>query len=164
MLGGLRNSYDPDMAITADLIAEGFTASTVVAKTLDIDHPDPGMRGPFCRLTVTTAAPPAPGVYAWATDDDVQYIGKARELIQIVKGTTMGRAYNDYTYMPASKVAQLSNPRVRVNGLLNATITGGSTASWWWLELDSEAAALAKEAILIDRWSPPWNRARPTVL
>lgn len=75
----------------------------------------------------------------------------------------MGRAYNDYTYMPASKVAQLSNPRVRVNGLLNAAITGGRTVSWWWLALESEIAALAREAALIDLWNPPWNRARPLI-
>lgn len=152
------------MATTTDLQTEGFTPSLVVAKTLDIDHPDPAARGPFCRLTVTTAAPASPGVYAWVTNDEVMYIGKARELIQIVKGYGMGRAYNDYTYMPASKVAQLSNPRVRVNGSLNAAIVSGQTVTWWWRSTPTEAEALQLEASLIDGWLPSWNRARPTVL
>lgn len=149
------------MATINDLKSLGFTPSVIVAKTLNIVHPDPAGRGPFCRLTVTTTAPTAPGVYAWVVDDDVQYVGKARELIQIVNGARMKRAYNDYTYIPASKVAQLSNPRVRVNGLLNAAVCAGQTVTWWWLALETEATALTKEAALIDAWNPPWNRARP---
>lgn len=73
----------------------------------------------------------------------------------------MGRAYNDYTYMPPSKVAQLSNPRVRVNGSLNAAIGSCQTVSWWWRSTPTEAEALQLEASLIGRWVPPWNRARP---
>jgi len=64
-----------------------------------------------------------------------------------------------YTYMPASKVSQLSNPRVRVNRLLNAAIVEGAIVTWWWSSTDTEAAALRLEANLIGRWKPPWNWA-----
>jgi excinuclease UvrABC nuclease subunit len=146
---------------TADLLAAGFTASSAVATALNIDHLDPAGRGPFCRVLVTTTAPNTPGTYAWAVDDEVMYIGKAKELVQIVKGYGMGRAYNDYTYMPASKVLQLSNPRVRVNGLLNAALVAAQTVTWWWVATSTETDALDLEAALMRRWDPPWNRARP---
>jgi hypothetical protein len=149
------------VATIADLLAAGFTASSAVAKALNIDHPDPAGRGPFCRVLVTTTAHNAPGTYAWVVDDEVMYIGKAKELVQIVKGYGMGRAYNDYTYMPASKVVQLGNPRVRVNGLLNAALVAGQTATWWWVATPTETDALDLEAALIRRWDPSWNRARP---
>ena len=75
----------------------------------------------------------------------------------------MGRPYNDYTYMPASEASQLSNPRVRVNGLLNRVLSEGSVVSWWWTETGSTTEAIRMEATLIDRWNPPWNRAHPRV-
>jgi excinuclease UvrABC nuclease subunit len=87
------------------------------------------------------------------------YIGKAGQLRQIVQGVGMGRAYNEYTYVPKSKLAQASSPRVRVNGLLNRAICGGATVSWWWTETTSEAGALRLEAQLISAWQPEWNRA-----
>lgn len=149
------------MATTDDLLAEEFTSSVVVAKTLNIDHPDPAGRGPFCRLMVTTAAPATPGVYAWVTDDDVRYVGKAKDLNHVVHGQRLQRAYNDYTYMPASKVQQLSSPLVGVNGRLNAAIVAGQVVTWWWLATPTEDDALDLEADLIRRWAPPWNRARP---
>lgn len=150
-----------NLATTADLLDEGFTLSAVSAKTLNIDHPDTAGRGPFCRLLVETQAPALPGVYAWVTGDTVRYVGKAKELLQIVHGHRMQRAYNDYTYIPLSKVAQLGNPRVRVNGLLNAALVAGETVSWWWLATPTEAAAFALELVLYDRWKPEWNRATP---
>jgi hypothetical protein len=149
------------MAFTSDLSDEGFTANEVEAKTVNIDHPDPSGLGPFCRLIVTTTVEAAPGVYAWVTDEDVMYVGMAGELLQIVNGTRMGRPYNDYTYMPASKVGQASSPRVRVNGLLNSSITSGQKVTWWSKATDTIGAARQLEAILIDRWQPPWNRTRP---
>lgn len=126
-------------------------------------HRSPGFcrQSPFCRVHVTTTAPGNPGAYAWVVDDEVMYIGKAKELVQIVKGYGMGRAYNDYTYMPASKVIQLSNPRVRVNGLLNAALVAGRTVTWWWVATRTETDALDLEAALIRRWEPLWNRAQP---
>jgi hypothetical protein len=66
--------------------------------------------------------------------------------------------------VPASKVAQTSSPRVRVNGLLNRRLSEGHTVTWWWLALDSLKNAKATEARLIEGWSPPWNRARPAML
>jgi hypothetical protein len=102
------------MAAIPDLIAEGFYPSTVAARCLDIEHPDPLGLGPFCRLTVTTTAPLLPGVYGWVIDGKVQYVGMASYLVHMVHGARMDRAYNDYTYVPASQVAQPSNPRVRI--------------------------------------------------
>jgi hypothetical protein len=146
----------------AELKGLGFVACAVVARRLDIDHHDPAGRGPFCRLDVEDHAPERPGVYAWAVDGQVLYVGKARELRQIVHGTRMGRAYNDYTYMPPSKVWQTSSPRVRVNGLLNRALCAGSVVRWWWRESSDEQAALALEAEVIHLWSPAWNRATPS--
>lgn len=149
------------MATVTDLLAEGFTSSVVVARTLNIDHSDPAGRGPFCRLDVTTTAPESPGVHTWVADADVKYVGKAKTLIHIVHGERMARAYNSYTYIPPSKVQQLHSPRVGVNGLLNAAIVGGRTVTWWWRAVPTEDEALDLEAQLIGRWDPPWNRARP---
>lgn len=151
------------MATHTDLTAEGFTVSTVSVKRLDIGHRDPFGRGPFCRLTVTTTAPTSPGVYAWVHGDDVQYIGMSRALLQIVNGQRMGAAYNDYTYIPPSQVARPGDPRVRINGLLNRALSAGGIVTWWWRCTEDAAAAGQLEAILIERWSPPWNRARPIV-
>lgn len=109
------------MATYVDLRQRGFHSCDVIPLVLNVDHPDPARRGPFCRVRVDDTAPPRPGVYAWACDGRVMYVGKAGQLRQIVHGTRMGRAYNDYTYMPASKVAQSGSPRVRVNGLLNSS-------------------------------------------
>jgi hypothetical protein len=106
----------------------------------------------------------SPGVYAWVVGEEVRYVGLASFLIHVVNGARMQRAYNDYTYVPASKVAQTSSPRVRVNGLLNRALTEGHVVAWWWLAIDSLKNAKAEEARLIDRWSPPWNRALPTLL
>ena len=152
------------MATTRDLEALGFEASTVVALRLNIEHRDPLGLGPFCRLKVTTTAPMSPGVYAWVVGDEVRYVGLASFLIHVVNGARMQRAYNDYTYVPASKVAQTSSPRVRVNGLLNRALSEGHAIAWWWLAIDSLKNARAEEARLIDRWLPLWNRARPTLL
>jgi hypothetical protein len=40
------------VATTDDLVALGFTSSSVAAVTLDPPHPDPFGMGPFCRLRV----------------------------------------------------------------------------------------------------------------
>jgi hypothetical protein len=118
------------VATSVDLRQRGFRECAVTTRTLNIDHPDPVGRGPFCRLLVDDTAPTRPGVYAWVRDQDVMYVGKAGQLRQIVHGTRIGRAYNDYTYVPASKVAQISSPRVRVNGLLNRSLVAGATVTW----------------------------------
>lgn len=91
------------------------------------------------------------------------YVGKARELRQIVHGTRMQRPYNDYTYLPPSKLGQLSSPRVRVNGLLNRALCEGSEVAWWWIETESLGDATQLEAQLVHEWKPPWNRALPTL-
>lgn len=148
------------MANVRDLSEQGFTRCTVTARALGIVHPDPAELGPFCQLDVEDIAPERPGVYAWVLDQDVMYVGKAKVLRQIIRGARMQRAYNDYTYIPASKVQQVSSPRVRVNGLLNTALTEGHEVSWWWKAEDNETSA---EAHLIAAWSPPWNRARPLV-
>lgn len=152
------------MATAAELSAENFTVSTVVPQTLNIDHADPFGRGPFCRLSVITTAPASPGVYAWVADDALKYIGEAGELLRIVHGARLGSPYNDYSYIPPSQARRPSDPRVRVNGLINAAIGASQVITWWWRLTDSEAAAKHLEAVLIDRWNPPWNRARPSVM
>jgi hypothetical protein len=93
------------MATTEDLVALGFASSSVIAVTLNLPHPDPFGMGPFCRLRVHTTAPQEPGVYAWVADARVCYVGKAVEgygLVQKVRGQSLGRAYDDYTYCPPS--------------------------------------------------------------
>lgn len=128
---------------------------------MNIVHPGAGGLGPFCRLAVHAEVPTVPGVYAWTKDQEVLYIGRAAELKQIVHGARMQRAYNDYTYIPPSKVRQSSSPRVRINALLNNAICEGATIAWWWLQAVSKEAAAVLEAGLISEWEPPWNRARP---
>jgi hypothetical protein len=152
------------MATTRDLEAFGFQPSTVAVTQLNIEHSDPLGLGPFCRLKVTTTASLAPGVYAWVVGNNVRHIGLASFLVHVVNGARMRRAYNDYTYVPASKVAQSSSPRVRVNGLLNRALVEGQRVSWWWLATASLMDAKGTEARLIDSWAPPWNRARPSLL
>lgn len=155
------------MADESDLRSRDFTPCTVKAKTLNIAHADPYGRGPFCRLIVEDSAPERPGVYSWVADGPassdrlVSYVGEAHELRQITQGQRMNRAYNDYTYIPASQVLRPSDPRVRVNGLLNGVLAAGGTVSWWWLEIESEAKAKQLESQLIHEWRPPWNRAYP---
>lgn len=151
------------VATERDLNNLGFRSCRVNATTLNINHPDATNRGPFCRLAVDDTAPPVPGVYAWVSDGAVMYVGKASQLRQIVHGKRMQRAYNDYTYIPASKVRQSSSPRVRINGLLNRALCEGGTVTWWWRETTSAIAARRLEAELIAEWKPPWNRAHPTV-
>jgi len=151
------------MATTADLSQRGFEPSQVTATQLNIAHPDPRGLGPFCRLKVVTTAPTSPGVYAWVVTDTVMYVGKASFLIHVVHGARMHRAYNDYTYIPPSKVAQTSSPRVRINGLLNHTISAKQrTVTWWWLQTPTVTDANRLEANLIHKWAPPWNIAHPT--
>lgn len=147
------------MATEPDLHALGFVSCAVRARRLDIVHVDPQQLGPFCRLEVDGRISDGPGVYAWVVGDMVHYVGKAGWLRAVVQGAKLGRAYNDYTYVPASKVRQISSPRVRVNGLLNKAISDGATVSWWWRETPSEAEAVSLEAQLIAQWAPPWNRA-----
>jgi hypothetical protein len=106
------------VATTDDLVALGFTASSVAVVTLNLPHPDPFGLGPFCRLRVHTTAPQEPGVYAWVADGQVCYVGKAVEgfgLVQKVKGQSLRRAYDDYTYCPPSKALKQSQTRARVN-------------------------------------------------
>jgi hypothetical protein len=152
------------MATTADLLALEFRPSGVAATRLNIEHPDPLRLGPFCRLAVVTTAPALPGVYAWVVEDQVQYVGMASHLLHVVNGARLHRAYNDYTYVPASKVAQASSPRVRVNGLLNRIMGDGRAVTWWWKEMGSVDEAKRIEAQLIQRWGkPPRNRTIPIV-
>jgi hypothetical protein len=152
------------MTTSAELLASGFEPSTVVATRLNIEHPDPTGLGPFCRLAVSTAAPAAPGVYAWVVGEEVRYIGMASFLLHVVNGARLQRAYNDYTYVPASKVAQTSSPRVRVNGLLNRAIQAEEAVTWWWLGTETVEDAKRTEAQLIHHWgTPPWNRALPAL-
>ena len=147
------------MATTDDLVALGFTPSSVAAVTLDLPHPDPYGMGPFCRLRVLTTAPQEPGVYAWVVDRMVCYVGMAVQgygLIQKVKGQNLGRAYDDYTYCPPSKALKPSQTRARVNGLLNAALVAGHDVEWWWLVAARPGEV---EELLIQRWNPPWNIA-----
>ena len=147
------------MATTYDLVALGFTPSRAVAVTLNLSHPDPFGMGPFCRLQVETSAPQEPGVYAWAANEQVCYVGKAvggYGLIQKVKGQSLGRAYDDYTYCPPSKALKRSQTRARVNGLINASLVAGQVVEWWWLVAARPAEV---EELLIQRWHPPWNIA-----
>lgn len=153
------------MAGLNDLQQAGFQAAAIAVKRLDIVHPlDRGNHGPFCQIRVNDHAPHCPGVYAWVVDGTVTYIGMSSELPQVVHGQQLGRAFNDYTYVPASKAAtQAFSPRVRVNGKLNRALTGGQAVTWWWLATPSLADARQLEAELIARWAPGWNRARPSV-
>lgn len=147
------------MATTKDLVGLSFAQSDVLATQLNIVHPDPHSLGPFCRLTVVTSAPQEPGVYAWVTDGEVRYVGKAVKgsgLLQKVRGQRLGRAFDDYTYCPPSKALKKSQTRARVNGLLNAAIVAGQTVEWWWLCTND---ADVTEAQLIRRWAPDWNIA-----
>jgi hypothetical protein len=149
------------MATINDLVSAGFVSSVVEARRLNIEHSDPEGLGPFCRLRVATTAPETSGVYAWVVDAEVFYVGKASHLLHVVEGTRLQRAYNDYTYVPPSKVAQTSSPRVRVNGLLNGVIAGGHIVTWWWMETRTVANATCLEAQLIHSWNPRWNLVRP---
>jgi hypothetical protein len=151
------------MATEQDLQSRGFQSCRVTAKALNVDHADPAGRGPFCRLVVEDTAPTSPGAYAWTRSGSVMYVGKVVQVRQVVHGSRMQRAYNDHTYIPASKVGQLSNPRVRVNGLLNAALCEGLEVAWWWVETGSVDEAVRLEARLINEWNPPWNRAHPIV-
>lgn len=124
MPGHFEEAHTDAMAGDAELEAAGFRQHHVDAWRLNIVHPqDTRQLGPFCRLDVATPleVPLQPGVYAWVTDEKVRYVGHASVLRQIVNGTRMDRAYNDYTYVPPSKPQQTSSPRVYVNGLLNVT-------------------------------------------
>lgn len=153
----VRGQKACDVATTGDLVALGFTPSSVSAVTLNLPHPDPFGIGPFCRLRVQTTAPRKPGVYAWVVDGRVCYVGKAVKgfgLIQKVKGQSLGRAYDDYTYCPPSKALASSQTRARVNGLLNASLVAGNFVEWWWLVA---ARPDEMEDTLIQRWNPPWN-------
>ena len=47
-----------------------------------------------------------------------------------MKGHSLGRAYDDYTYCPPSKALKPSQTRARVNGLLNGSLTSGGFMSW----------------------------------
>jgi len=149
------------MATQRNLQRRGFRACRVTAKAVNIVHQDPHGRGPFCRLLVVGDPPACPGVYAWVAGGYVRYIGRANDLRQIVHGARINRAYNDYTYIPPSKIGQTSSPRVRVNGLLNRAHVGGVDIQWWWLKVRSVDESKRVEAELIHPWSPPWNRAVP---
>ena len=147
------------MATAVDLVALGFTRSSVSAVTLNLQHPDPFGMGPFCRVRVDTDAPQSAGVYAWVADDEVCYVGKAVGgfgLIQKVRGQSLGRAYDDYTYCPPSKALKKSQTRARVNGLLNASLVAGQVVEWWWLVAARPGEV---EGLLIQGWNPRWNIA-----
>ena len=152
-----------DVATSQELRQYGFSHCWVTPKRLGICWENPlGLR-PFCRLNVEDTAPESPGVYVWTVQGRVMYVGKAAVLRQIVHGVRMGRAYNDYSYIPASKVSQTHSPRVRV-GLLNAALTDGEVVAWWWKAFVSDAEARRQEAKFINSWNPPWNRAKPTAV
>jgi hypothetical protein len=142
------------------LVMRGFVPRRVGVERLNITHDDPNGLGPFCRLRVDRDVPLVPGVYAWTVKGAVKYVGRSAQLAHVVHGARMGRAYNDYTYVPASKVRQRYSPRVRVNGLLNRAIGAGAIVRWWWTQAETTSEAVRLEAELIDAWGPPWNRAR----
>lgn len=145
-----------------DLRRLGFTRSHVLPCRLDLCYPDPRGRGPFCRLEVELMPPALAGAYAWVADNSVGYIGRSDDLRQVVHGARMSRAYDEYTYMPPSKVTQSSSPRVLVNGRLNAALVGGAEVTWWWTAVESHLYAVQLEARLLATL-PPWNRNQPAV-
>lgn len=146
------------VATDDDLQNWRFSRCAVAAKRVDIVHEDPYGLGPFCRLAVDDTAPDAPGVYAWTVGDKVMYLGKASRLTCITHGAGLGRPYNDYTYVPASQCLNPSDPRVRVNGLINGALARSESVEWWWLQLPTSAGAAALEDRLIREWQPSWNR------
>lgn len=152
------------MGDRTNLLARGFSRCAVAARRTDVVHDDPHGLGPFCRLSVEDSAPDEPGVYTWTADGEVMYVGKASRLKCITQGARMGRPYNDYTYIPPSQCGNASDPRVRVNGLINRALGRSEVVEWWWLRLETVNDAAALEAHLIDEWQPPWNRMgiRPT--
>src|SRR4051794_24997757 len=81
---------DVFVATSAQLSELGFVGSTVTAKEVNIVHASDPARGEYCRLQVDDTAPDGPGVYAWVSGDQVQYVGKASALRQIVHGARMG--------------------------------------------------------------------------
>jgi hypothetical protein len=137
--------------------------TTQVVKT-NVEIFDAYGRGPFCRLKVAGDIPLDPGVYAWVRDDAVMYVGKSTELRHEVQGAKISRPYNDYTYIPPSQVKRPFDPRVRINGLLNRSITEGFAVTWWWRTTSSAAESGSLEARLIANWRPPWNQTVPVAL
>ena len=104
------------VATTSTLADAGFRLCAVTARRLDIVHSEAPDAGPFCRLTLSGDVPDAPGVYAWAVDGRVCYVGMSARLVVVVRGATLGRANNDYTYVPPSKVlTPISTQGIRHN-------------------------------------------------
>lgn len=149
------------MATSNDLSRAGFDHSSVVATQLNVVHPEVPDGGPFCRLGVATSAPLAPGVHAWVVGDEVVYVGRASHLLHMVQGAQFARAYNDFTYVPPSKAANIHSPRVRVNRLLNSAIVAGREVTWWWRATESVVEADGLKSDLIHTWHPAWNRNLP---
>jgi hypothetical protein len=145
---------------TDELIAMHFQLELPNIVKIDISLPDPYDRGPFCRLRFTDSAPLEEGLYCWSVDQEVMHVGRSECLRQVVRGATMNRAYNDYTYIPPSQVKRPHDPRVRINGLLNQAITDGGQVGWWWLRTDGSEGL---EQRLIRKGGPPWNRTHAYV-
>ena len=149
-----------------DLEALNFRGSRITVKRLNYSYsrpeyskylPLPGRtKGPFCVLDVASEAPVAPGVFAWAVDDKVQYVAATPFLLHVVKGYECNRLARDFACPPPRRNSHDDSANVRVNGLLNRSLTKGHTVTWWWLPIEEHAGAMARE--LTDEWKPPWNR------
>lgn len=149
------------MATIGDLNREGFQPSPVKVLKLNIIHRSAASGLPFCHLDVLTDAPAGPGVYAWATDTTVRWIGATDNLLATVRGTELGLPGEDQTVVDAVSAPRIDDPAVLINALLNEALHRRLQVTWWWLPVPTFAEAQERAARAVAEWLPVWNGHSP---
>jgi hypothetical protein len=115
--------------------------------------------GPFARL-VMPPLPAEPGLYLWALNGEVVYVGQTRKPLRARLGPN-GYAsislYNTYARQPGrTNGGQQTN--CRVNALANAVLASGGELVIWYRVTAAENAASAEAAWMQRFTKPIWNR------
>ncbi|MCP4087105.1 MAG: hypothetical protein GY745_18970 [Actinomycetia bacterium] len=105
--------------------------------------------------------PSSPGLYIWAIDGAVAYVGQTQRSL----AERLGPA--GYSHITRANVQAAQPGRTnggqqtncRINALANATLVEGRTVEIWVRELPAEDAKRGEANWFRSHGRPPWNRA-----
>jgi hypothetical protein len=115
--------------------------------------------GPFAKLRMP-ALPNEPGVYLWAQDEQILYVGQTRLPLRArlgPQGYSTISNYNTFARQPGrTNGGQQTN--CRINALANRVLSDGHVLTIWYRTTQADEARYVEAEWMRNFGIPPWNR------